>query len=45
MSRTTLFLIVLVLLLAGGAVFLSMRAHEVPTKPVEVDVSRDSDAH
>ena len=42
MTRGTLFLIVLVLLLVGGAVFLSSSAHEVPTKPIEVDVSRDS---
>ena len=42
MSRTTLLLIVLALLLIGGAVFLSTNAREVPTKPIEVDVSRDS---
>ena len=38
MSRVTLFLILLALLLAGGAVFLSMNAREVPAKPIEVDV-------
>jgi hypothetical protein len=38
MSRTALFLILLALLLIGGAVFLSMSAHEVPAKPIEVDV-------
>lgn len=38
MSRATLFLIVLLLLVIGGAVFLSMSAHEVPAKQIEVDV-------
>jgi hypothetical protein len=38
MSRATLLLIVLVLILAGGAVLLSKSAHEVPTKPIEVEV-------
>src|SRR5687768_8711265 len=38
MSRAALFLIVLALLLVGGAVFLSMSAREVPAKPIEVDV-------
>jgi hypothetical protein len=38
MSRATLVLIVLILILAGGAVLLSKSAHEVPTKPIEVDV-------
>lgn len=42
MPRPILFLIVLVLLLAGGAVLLSMNAREVPTKPIEAEVSRDS---
>ena len=42
MPRGTLILIVLILLLVGGAVYLSTSAHEVPTKPVEVDVSRGS---
>ena len=45
MPRGMLFLIILVLLLGGGAVLLSRSAHEVPTKPVEVDVSRDANAH
>ena len=44
MSRSTLFLVVLLLLIAGGAWFLSSSAHEVPTKPIEVDVNRDSAA-
>jgi hypothetical protein len=38
MSRSTLFLIVIVLLVVGGAWFLSTSAREVPTKPIEVDV-------
>jgi hypothetical protein len=38
MPRVTLILIVLVLVLAGGAVLLSKSAHEVPAKPIEVDV-------
>ncbi len=42
MSRSTLFIIVLVLLIIGGAWFLSASAREVPTKPIEVEVSRDS---
>ena len=42
MSRTIVFLILVVLLLVGGAMFLSMSADEVPTKTIEVDVSRDS---
>lgn len=42
MPRPILFLIVLVLLLAGGAVLLSMNAREVPTEPIEAEVSRDS---
>ena len=41
MSRASLFLIVLLVLLVGGAYLLSTSAHEVPTKPIEVDVSRD----
>jgi len=38
MPRATLFLIVLILILVGGAVLLSKSAHEVPAKPIEVDV-------
>jgi hypothetical protein len=38
MSRATLFLILVILLLIGGAVLLSMNAHEVPAKSIEVDV-------
>jgi hypothetical protein len=42
MSRATIFVIVLLVLLIGGVVLLSNSASEVPVKPVEVDVSRDS---
>ena len=41
MPRPILFLIILVLLLAGGAVLLSMNAREVPTEPIEAEVSRE----
>ena len=42
MPRTTLFLIVLMLLLIGGAFFLSSPAREVPTERIEVVVTRDA---
>jgi hypothetical protein len=38
MSRPAMLLIVLALLIAGGAILLSMNAREVPSKPIEVDV-------
>ena len=38
MSRPALLLIVLALLVVGGAVLLSMYAREVPAKPIEVNV-------
>jgi hypothetical protein len=41
MSRATLFLILLAVVVVGGIVFLSNNAREVPTKPIEVDVSRE----
>ena len=44
MPRGALFLIVLVLVLVGGLVLLTNSADEVPVKPVEVDVARDSAA-
>jgi len=44
MSRTVLFLIIVLVLLVGGVVLLSRSASEVPVKPVEVDVSRDTPA-
>ena len=39
MSRGLIFLIVIILIIAGALVFLSSQAREVPTKPVEVDVT------
>ena len=42
MPRATLFLIVLVLLLVGGAFLLSSRAREVPTERIEVDVTNNA---
>ncbi len=45
MPRGTVFLIVLALLVIGGAFLLARSAHEVPAKQIEVDVSRDSNAH
>ena len=40
MSRIVI-LIVIVLIIAGALVFLSSQAREVPTQPVEVDVTND----
>lgn len=42
MPRPILMLIAFVLLLAGGVVLLSMNAREVPTKPIEAEVSRET---
>jgi hypothetical protein len=42
MSRGALILIILAVLLIGGAYFLSSSAHEVPLTKIEADVSRDS---
>jgi hypothetical protein len=39
MSRAVLFLIVIILIIAGALVFLSSQAREVPPQPVEVDVT------
>ena len=39
MSRGLIFLIVIILIIAGALVFLSSQAREVPTQPVEVDVT------
>jgi hypothetical protein len=39
MSRAVLFLIVIVIIIAGALVFLSSRASEVPTHSIEVDVT------
>ena len=39
MPRGVIFLIILVLLLIGGAAYLSTSASEVPLTPIEADVS------
>ena len=40
MPRSALFLIILLLLLVGGAWFLSSHAHQVPLTKIETDVAR-----
>ena len=42
MPRAAVFLIVIVVIIAGALVFLSSQAREVPTQPVEVDVTNDA---
>jgi len=42
MPRSMSFLIILIVLLAGAAFYLSSSAREVPTKTIEVNVSRDA---
>lgn len=44
MPRGILFLVIIVVLVAGIAFFLSSRATEVPTKTVEVDVAAPANA-
>ncbi len=44
MSRGALILIILVLLLVGGAVYLSSSAHQVALTKIEADVSRETTA-
>ena len=39
MPRAAIILIVILVLVAGALVFLSSRAHEVPTNTIEVDVT------
>lgn len=39
MPRAVIFLIIILVILAGALVFLSSRAREVPTQPIEVDVT------
>ncbi len=39
MPRAVIILIVILILIAGAFVFLSSRAHEVPTNTIEVDVT------
>ena len=42
MSRALVFLIIIVIIIAGALVFLSSQAREVPTQPVEVDVTNEA---
>lgn len=42
MSRPILLLGLLLLLIVGGAVLLAGRAREVPTQPIEIDVTREA---
>ena len=44
MPRTLVVLIVLVLIIASALFLLSSRAEQVPTKTIEVDVSREATA-
>jgi preprotein translocase subunit SecY len=39
MSRAVLFLIIIVVIIAGALVFLSSQAREVPTQSIQVDVT------
>jgi preprotein translocase subunit SecY len=39
MSRAVIFLIVIVVIVAGALVFLSSQAREVPTHSIQVDVT------
>ena len=39
MPRAVVILIVILVVIAGALVFLSSRAHEVPTQQVEIDVT------
>lgn len=39
MSRTVIFIILFLLIIAGVLVFLSSQASEVPTQPTEIDVT------
>ena len=42
MPRALLFLILVVVIIAGLTIFLSSRAQEVATSPVEVDVTNEA---
>lgn len=42
MSRAVVFLIIIIVLIAVALVFLSSQASEVPTQPVEVDVTNEA---
>jgi preprotein translocase subunit SecY len=39
MSRAVIILIVILVIVVGAVVFLSSRTREVPTQPVEIDVT------
>ena len=39
MPRAVVYLIILIVIIAGALFFLSSRAHEVPTNTVEIDVT------
>ena len=45
MPRAVIFLLVLVLLLAGLMFFFSSQADEVPTNTIEVEVNAPANAH
>lgn len=42
MPRALVLLIVILAILAGALVFLSTQAREVPTQPVEIDVTNET---
>ncbi|HEU5483179.1 MAG TPA: hypothetical protein VFU80_08835 [Sphingomicrobium sp.] len=42
MSRAIVFLIVILVIIAGALFFLSSQAREVPTQPVEIDVTNEA---
>jgi hypothetical protein len=44
MPRGIAFLLIIIVLIAGIAFFLSSRANEVPTKTIEVDVNVPANA-
>jgi hypothetical protein len=39
MSRAVIFLFFILVIIAGALVFLSSQAREVPTRPIQVDVT------
>lgn len=41
MPRAIVFLILILVIIAGALVFLSSQAREVPTQPIQVDVTND----
>lgn len=45
MPRGIVFLVILLVLLVGGAFFLSSRVKEQPTHSIEVDVAGNGTAH